>query len=153
MVNGYTNITQNLDVLGSITTYKDVNVKGNLYVTGSTKARLVKTEHFGNVAMSAYETATPYFGDIGNGVTDEFCKCYICLDDIFKETIIENTEYYVFLQVYGDNKIYVSEKYKDYFIVESNNPNVKFCWEIKCRQKDTNNMRMDVIGIETEEGS
>ena len=153
MVNGYTNITQNLDVLGSITTYKDVNVKGNLYVAGSTKARLVKTEHFGNVAMSAYETTTPYFGDIGNGITDEFCKCYIYLDDIFKETIIENTEYYVFLQVYGDNKIYVSEKYKDYFIVESNNPNVKFCWEIKCRQKDTNNMRMDVIDIETEEES
>lgn len=153
MVNGYTNITQNLDVLGSITTDKDVNVKGNLYVEGSTKARLVKTKHFGNVAMSAYETATPYFGDIGNGVTDEFCKCYIYLDDIFKETIIENTEYYIFLQVYGDNKIYVSEKYKDYFIVESNNPNVKFCWEIKCRQKDTNNMRMDVIDIETEEES
>ena len=144
-VNGYCKVSQNLDV------GMDINVKGNLYVSGGTKARLVKTKHFGNVTMSAYETATPYFGDIGSGITDEFCKCYIYLDDIFKETIIENTEYYVFLQVYGDNKIYVSGKYEDYFIVESNNPNVKFDWEIKCRQKDTDNMRMDVIDIETEE--
>ena len=122
-----------------------------MYVTGNTKARLVKTEHFGDVTMSAYETTTPYFGDIGSGETDEFCECYIYLDDIFKETIIENTEYYIFLQVYGNNNVYVSEKYEDYFVIKSNSPSVKFDWEIKCRQKDTDNMRMNTIDIESEE--
>ena len=141
----------NNDMEQAIVISGNLRVDGGLYITGNAKARLVKTEHFGNVTMSAYETTTPYFGDIGSGETDEFCKCYIYLDEIFKETIIENTEYYIFLQVYGNNNVYVSEKYEDYFVIKSNSPSVKFDWEIKCRQKDTDNMRMDVIDIETEE--
>lgn len=49
---------------------------GNLYV-GGTKNRSVTTQHYGSVCLSAYETATPYFGDIGSGICDESGLCYI----------------------------------------------------------------------------
>ena len=92
-------------------------VFGNIGCSG-TKARIVHTEHYGEIELNAYETATPYFGDLGSGECDENGLCYIYLDEIFKETIINECNYYVFLQQYGEFNVYPIEKNKDYFVVK-----------------------------------
>lgn len=125
-------------------------IYGNLYVNGSSKNRVVTTEDFGDVCLSAYETATPYFGDIGSGVCDSDGLCYIYLDDIFKQTVLENCDYYIFLQSYSDSNVYPLEKHSDYFVIKGK-PNARFDWEVKCRQKGTETSRLDSICIESEE--
>ena len=126
-------------------------VFGNIGCSG-TKARVVHTEHYGEIELNAYETATPYFGDLGSGECDENGLCYIYLDEIFKETIINECNYYVFLQQYGEFNVYPIEKNKDYFVVKGE-PYQKFDFEIKCRQIGTDNMRLNRVGdrIESEE--
>ena len=126
-------------------------VFGNIGCSG-TKARIVHTEHYGEIELNAYETATPYFGDLGSGECDENGLCYIYLDEIFKETIINECNYYVFLQQYGEFNVYPIEKNKDYFVVKGE-PYQKFDFEIKCRQIGTDNMRLNRVGdkIESEE--
>lgn len=126
-------------------------VFGNIGCSG-TKERIIQTKHYGAVELNAYETATPYFGDIGSGECDEYGLCYIYLDEIFKETILTNCDYYVFLQPYGNTNVYPVEKNADYFIVKGS-PHQKFDFEIKARQYGTENMRLDRAGdiIESED--
>lgn len=126
-------------------------VFGNIGCSG-TKERIIQTEHYGAVELNAYETATPYFGDIGSGQCDENGLCYIYIDDIFKQVILTNCDYYVFLQQYGESSVYPIEKNEDYFIVKGL-PYQKFDFEIKCRQIGTENMRLNRAGdkIESEE--
>lgn len=113
-------------------------VDGNAYVRGNfacygTKNRVVDTENYDKVLFNAYETTSPMFGDVGIGTLDENCECYIYLDDIFSETI--NPNYVVFLQEYGSGKVWIEETNDKYFIVKGDNPNLKFSWEIKSKQK------------------
>jgi len=89
--------------------------------------------------LNAYETTTPYFGDIGSNATDANGQCVIYIEDIFSETI-ETEDYKVFIQECGDGKLYV-EKYNDYFIVKGT-PNLPFDWEIKAVQKGYKNTRL-----------
>ena len=103
---------------------------GNFSV-GGTKSRVSDTESYGQRLMYCYETATPYFGDIGEGKTDEFGECYIFLDDIFDETI--EGKYQVFLQAYGEGALYVAERTPSYFIVRGE-ANTSFGWELKAPQ-------------------
>ncbi len=125
-------------------------VEGNIYQNGTgVKARVIDTEHYGKITMSAYETATPYFGDIGSGECDEAGFCYIYIDDIFKETILSHYKYYIFIQPYGDSPVYPVEKNECYFIVKGK-PGQKFDFEIKCRQKGTETARLDYINLESE---
>lgn len=122
---------------------------GNLYVAG-TKNRSVNTMHYGTVCLSAYETATPYFGDIGSGVCDEDGLCYIYLDEIFKETVILDYKYYVFLQSISETNVSLIEQNKDYFVIQGV-PNQEFYFEIKCRQKGTESNRLDSVYFEESE--
>ena len=106
-------------------------VAGTLSVTG-TKSRISETKNYGERLFYCYETPTPYFGDMGEGKTDESGKCYIFLDDILDESI--EGKYQVFLQAYGDGRLYVSERTSTYFVVEGE-PNIAFGWELKAPQK------------------
>jgi hypothetical protein len=112
----------------------DLTVLGNISASG-TKNRIVKTESYQTRLQYCYETATPYFGDIGSGCTDETGKCYIDIDDIFSETVNTGVEYQVFLQKEGQGNIWVEEKTPTYFIVKGTE-NLKFSWEVKVIQKD-----------------
>ena len=109
-------------------------VGGNFKSYGM-KTRVVVTDNYGSRAINAYETASPYFGDIGTGETDENGDCYVAIDDIFMETVATNVMYVVFLQAEGDGKIWVAEKHPDYFVVRGT-PNLPFAWELKAKQKD-----------------
>lgn len=112
-----------------------------LNVSGS-KSRIVDTDSYGTRHLYCYETPTPYFGDIGEGKTDESGKCYIYLDDIFGETI--EGKYQVFLQAYGNGGLYVSERTPSYFVVEGE-PNTSFGWELKATQNGYALNRLDTF--------
>lgn len=115
------------------------NIYGALYVAGGlrvagTKQAVRETENYGEKGVYCYETPTPLFGDIGSGEISEDGKCYIDIEDILKEMINTEMQYYVFLQKCGEGDLYVSECSPDYFIV-TGTPGLKFFWELKAKQK------------------
>lgn len=114
--------------------YQPVTIGGSLSVAGE-KNRIIDTENYDTRKQYCYETATPYFGDIGSGCTDNTGKCYIDIDDIFSETVNIGVEYQVFLQKEGQGDIWVEEKTDSYFVVKGTE-NLKFSWEIKAIQRD-----------------
>lgn len=139
---GYYKMEQwNRDVRIECKNGKYVIVANEFDVVASSKNRLVPTE-YGNIRISAYETATPYFGDIGTGKTDEEGLCIIFIDDIFAETVELDAEYVVFLQKEGNGDVWIKEKTKSYFVVEGT-PDLKFAWELKAIQKDGRNRRCE----------
>ena len=132
-------VRNDLDGSDFITMYQtDMNVYGNLYVSGS-KNRMVKTNDYGIRLLNAYETTTPYFGDIGSNITDSNGYCKIEIEDIFKETI-ELDNYKVFIQECSEGHLYV-KKYDEYFEVHGT-PNLEFDWEIKAIQKGYKDIRL-----------
>lgn len=116
-------------------------VHGNISATG-TKNRTVSTKN-GKVDMYCYETTSPFFGDIGEGIINKFGTCRIYFDVIFKETVSTDFIYHVFLQKEGRGELWIEEKNKEYFIVNGT-PGLKFSWEVKVKQKDYEYTRMHV---------
>ena len=110
----------------------------NLEVRGS-KNRLVRISETEGVLLSAYETATPYFGDIGSNKTNEDGYCKIPIDKLFAKTI-EIDDYKVFIQECGEGRLYV-KKHKNYFEVFGT-ANLDFDWELKAVQKDYKDVRL-----------
>jgi len=125
----------------------EVGWNGNLYVAGNlsvggTKPRLVTTEDYGKRYLYCYETPTPMFGDIGEGVIGEDGLCYIQIDPTFSETISGETTYQVFLQNYGEGTAYIKERKGSYFVVKGT-PGMEFGWELKAKQRDYEMLRLD----------
>lgn len=118
-----------------------VHSTGGLSCSG-TKNRIVETKEYGKIALSAYETTTPYFADIGSGILDTEGICYVELDNIFLATINTDVEYFVFLQKEGPGDVWVANKQKTYFEVHGT-PNLKFTWEIKARQRNYEEQRLE----------
>lgn len=132
--------------------YVDINTSSGTYkfkgdiecesITASgTKPRVVKTEDYSDRLLYCYETPTPMFGDIGEGIIGEDGLCYIIIDPVFAETI-SKTQYQVFLQRYEDGDIFVKERHGGYFIVQGT-PNMSFGWEIKAKQAGYEMRRLD----------
>ena len=142
---------------GLISVYGGDNcyINGDFSVTG-TKNRIVETKDYGTRLLNAYETPSPMFGDVGEGVIDETGICIIALEDIFSETIDLNNAYQVFLQPYGEGNCYVKERNK-YFFTVSGSIGLKFGWHIMAHQAGFNlyrnekyeekNEKEDVIGM------
>lgn len=121
--------------------YTNGEIQGaSLYITGA-KHRIVNTDDYGDRLLYCYETPTPMFGDIGEGKIAEDGKCYVWLDPVFTETIANN-HYQVFLQKYGNGDCWVSERTPNYFVVEGD-VDLQFGWELKARQKDFENKRLE----------
>ena len=131
----------NHNFVGNMYISSDTYIYGDLTVA-SAKSRLSITKNYGERLLYCYETPTPMFGDIGEGVIDETGKCYVFLDDIFAETIDTDCSYQVFLQSYGKGECYVTGRTSSYFIVEGTK-NLSFGWEIKAIQKDYDTMRLE----------
>ena len=106
-----------------------------------TKSRMVSTEDYGKKLLYCYETPSPLFGDVGEGVIADDGKCYIWLDSVFAQTINSNG-YQVFLQKYGQGECYVTERKSNYFVVEGDS-GLAFGWEIKARQSDFDMRRLE----------
>ena len=110
--------------------------------SSSSKSRIVETEEYDKRALYCYETSSPMFGDLGDGVIAEDGYCYINIDPIFINTI-QTDSYQVFLQKYGVGDCYVYEKHSSYFVI-AGTPGLAFDWEIKSKQFDCEHKRLDV---------
>lgn len=117
---------------------------GSVVVTG-TKSRLAETKDYNDRLLYCYETPTPMFGDIGEGVIGEDGLCYVPIDPVFSETVT-TTQYQVFLQRYGEGDCYVKERTASYFVVKGT-PNLSFGWELKARQLGYEERRLDDINF------
>ena len=149
---GWTEVDDDLRVVKNVDVFGSVNVDGSITVDG-TKNRRVRTEDYGDRLLYCYETATPMFGDIGEGVIGEDGLAYIQLDPTFLETVT-TSQYQIFLQKYGDGDLYIKERHESYFIV-SGTAGLAFGWETKAKQRDYENYRLenkkDEIDIESED--
>lgn len=115
-------------------------VDGNFTVYG-TKARCVQTKDYGLRSLYAYETPTPYFGDIGEGTIAEDGLCYVPIDPVFAQCVsLEG--YQVFLQAYGAGEVHIQSRCAGHFVV-SGTPGLSFGWEVKAKQVDFDQLRME----------
>lgn len=119
----------------------NVWVQGD-FSTSGTKSRKVKTDNYSERLHYCYETPTPLFGDIGEAVLDEEGFCYVDIDDIFSETVADTVEYQVFLQKEGEGDCWITEKHPNYFVIQGT-PRLKVAWEIKAKQRDYENIRLE----------
>lgn len=140
-INGlYDYITLTNNGVTSQYAYNYCNVSGWLTVTG-TKSRVVSTDQYSDRLLYCYETPSPMFGDVGEGVIGEDGLCYVSLDPVFAQTIATN-QYQVFLQRYGPGECYVADRKSGWFVV-SGTPGMAFGWEIKAKQRDYDQRRLD----------
>ena len=126
-------------IKGTIAIDGNLKIFGNFEATGA-KNRAVETSQ-GFVRINAYETAEPYFGDIGEAQTDENGQVRIDIDPLFAETVNTSCPYQVFLQPYCRGSFYVIERAEDHFIVKGPK-NGAFGYEIKARQKGYEQIRL-----------
>lgn len=80
-------------------------------------------------------------GDVGEGVIADDGLAYVFIDPILAETIA-TSQYQVFLQAYGEGTLYVKERKPSCFIV-AGEPGTSFGWEIKAKQSDFTQKRLD----------
>ena len=133
----------------TVNTSGNVSVYGDFSVNG-TKSRQVKTDDYSDRLLYCYETPTPIFGDIGEATIDEDGFCYVDLDDIFSETIEDTVEYQVFLQKEGEGDCWVAGKAPRYFVIQGT-PGLRVAWELKAKQKDYRNIRLEQGDLELDE--
>ncbi len=119
------------------------SIDTNLTVKGA-KNRAVTTKDFGQVLQYCYEMPSPMFGDIGSGRTDSSGCSHIYFDQIFRETVTSDMQYYVFLQKEGRGDLWIEEKTPEYFLVKGT-PDLPFSWEVKVKQRDYEYDRLDVM--------
>ena len=148
---GSIDVTGEISVLGGIKNefyglVLPVQIKGGLMVEGDfdvengSKNRVVNTSQ-GKVRIAAYETAEPYFGDIGEGKTDENGQARVDIDPLFAETVNTSCPYQVSIHPYCKGSFYVAERAEDHFIVKGPK-NGTFGYEIKARQKGYERRRL-----------
>lgn len=118
------------------------HITSNSISTTGTKSRVIQTKDFSDILEYCYEMPTPFFGDIGSGKLDNDGISYIFIDEIFGSTINSICTYYVFLQKEGEGEIWVEEKNQNYFVVKGT-PGLNFSWEIKARQREYEELRLD----------
>ena len=118
-------------------------VYGSFYVYNGTKSRVVETNQYSDRALYCYETPSPMFGDVGEGVIGDDGLCYVALDAVFAQTI-STTQYQVFLQKYGAGDCWIADRNGAYFIVQGT-PGLAFGWELKAKQKGYDQKRLDNV--------
>lgn len=110
----------------------------------SNKNAVVKTSQ-GTVAINAYETAEYYFGDLGEAQTGSNGIAYIGIEKLFNETVNTTIPYHVFVTAYGPGTIWVDQREHNRFVVKSDQPNLKFSWEIKAKRKGYEHTRLQNV--------
>ena len=114
----------------------------NLFVE-QIKSKIVDTR-FGTRAVFSYEMANPMYGDVGSAVIGDDGTALVDIDPIFSDCISQKSEYYVFLQNEGEGQSYIKEKASEYFVI-AGTPGMKVAWEMKARQVDIANYRLEEL--------
>ena len=60
----------------------------------------------------------------------------------FSETIANKVEYQVFLQKEGEGDCWITDKAPRYFVI-AGTPGLKVAWELKAKQRDYQNIRLE----------
>lgn len=133
---------------GMTHTFGNVQVD-NLHVrkwlgVDQSKNAIVKTSQ-GPVTINAYETAEYYFGDIDEGQTGADGIAYIGIEKLFNETVNTTIPYHVFITAYGPGNIWIDQREHNRFVVKSDQPNLKFSWEIKAKRKGYEQTRLQNV--------
>lgn len=123
----------------------NVEVTAKKFVVNGTKNRVVNTPDFNDRLLYCYETASPMFGDVGEGRIGEDGRCFVFFDPIFAETVADK-QYQVFLQKYGEGECYVIERKKSCFVA-SGTPGLAFGWELKAKQVGYDQLRLDRLSF------
>ena len=123
----------------------DTHVDGELRVytlrvNGGLKQIVKQTEHYGEASFYCDETPTPLLSDYGEGTIASDGLCYVDIDDIFREAVNSNIQYFVFLQKEGPGDCWVKERANTHFVVQGT-PGLNFTWAIKIKQKGTEHLR------------
>ena len=144
---------ESLVVDGDMDEKRNALIRGNLTAYGTmtvygTKSRQVSTGQYSDRLLYCYETPSPLFGDVGEGVIAEDGRCHVWLDAMCAHTIAQG-QYQVFLQAYGAGECRVTERGAGCFIVEGT-PGLRFGWEIKAKQRDFDQLRLDTPMVEYE---
>lgn len=137
--------TGSIECQGKMTARGRVYAYGGLYTEG-TKTRVVDTEEYSTRMLYCYETPSPMFADVGEGVIDESGFCYVFLEPVFAETI-STEQYQVFLQKYGQGDCWVADRKGGYFVVQGT-AGLSFGWELKAKQRDFDQYRLEKFEIE-----
>lgn len=119
----------------------NVSIGGTLSVDGA-KNRAVNTATHGRRRLYAYETAAPYFGDIGEAQINQDGRVVVHIDPVFAETIVRDG-YQVSLTPYGRGECFVGRRDPGSFVVEGT-AGLRFGWHIMGRQIDYPDTRLEV---------
>ena len=125
------------------TSEREIWFYGSFNVDGSySKNKVVKTKHYGSVALGAMESATPVFSDLGSGIVGEGRKSYIFFDPVFFETVEALSDYQVFVTQTGEGSISHVEKHETYFIVFGET-GTAFDWIVYAKQAGFSTHRLE----------
>lgn len=111
----------------------NLRVGGSLNVTGS-KNRVVDTDDYSVLALSAMESTYCVFSDLGSGAIDNTGVCYVTIEPDFAQTIDLDHDYQVFTTQTSEGGISWVEKQRDYFIVHGQS-GTTFDWILYARQR------------------
>lgn len=110
-------------------------------VMGGTKNATVSTENYGQRLLNSYETPENYFGDYGEAFVGVSCVVKVPIDPIYAETVTLGL-YHVFLTPNKLCNFAVTETALDYFVIETDKPNVRFSWNIVAHRKGFEHLRL-----------
>lgn len=134
---------------GGVTVSGGLNSWGDFSVLGSKNAIHVTRD--GVRATPAYETAESYLGDIGEATTDDTGQVTVPIEILFGDTVNTTIPYQVFLQSYSSNHVWVSSRDEAFFVVQSDQPNTPFVWEIKAKRRGYESDRLVKADIDVTE--
>ena len=123
--------------------YTDYHIIDLNWFVEQIKSKIVDTR-FGTRAVFSYEMANPMYGDVGSAVIGDDGTALVDIDPIFSDCISQKSEYYVFLQNEGEGQSYIKEKASEYFVI-AGTPGLKVAWEMKARQVDIANYRLEEL--------
>lgn len=121
--------------------YGTLTINGNFKVNYGSKSKIADAGEYGERLLYCYETPTPMFGDIGEGVIGDDGKVFMPLDAVFANVVNLN-QYQVFLQKYGQGDAFVTERAASHFVVEGT-PGLEFGFELKAKQNGFDQLRLD----------
>ena len=141
----YTDLTDGSSPGWSENILGDTHIDGTLRVQqlrviGGSKQIAKQTEHYGEVSFYCDETPTPLLSDYGEGTIASDGLGYVDIDDIFREAVNSNIQYFVLLQKESSGDCWVKERANTHFVVQGT-PGLKFTWAIKIKQKGAEHLR------------
>lgn len=142
---GTTEPTERLEVNGN------VHIQGNYTATG-TKSSIAATDD-GDRLLYAEEATEVWFADYGFGQLQNG-TAVVPIDGVFAQTVNLDEPYHVFIQVYGNAEVYVSNRTASQFEVRLRDgvPDVEFSYRLVAKRAGYEEQRLRPAAKSTETG-